>query len=149
MSKNRRFFSPVVFQSPSNFQWEILLWCRMKWPKRENESCPLQFREWGQENPMGSGRRNFKSLIGTAWTCVSKNCFLHPHSSECLHIVVQVLSKCFSTSRDDTNVFWGRYKQCPFVSRQFHSHISCLWEAHSIASSLFGKIRKVSGQLSY
>lgn len=149
MSKTRTFFSPTIFQSPWNFQWETLLQCRMKWPKKENESCPLQFREWAQDNPVGCGRMNFKSLIGTYCSCVPKNCFLHPPSSECLAVIVQALPKYFSTCCDDTTMFWGRYKQCPFVSRQFHSHMCRLWEAHSIASSLFGKIRKVSGQLSY
>lgn len=31
---------------------------------------PLSCRNWGQHNPMGCGRINFKSLTGTAWSLV-------------------------------------------------------------------------------
>lgn len=153
--KQKIFFSffcflPEIFQSPRILQWETLLQCRLKRPKRQNESCLLQFREWHQDNSMGCRRINFQSLIGRAQTCVlPPNSFLHLHSSKCLAVVVQVLPKCLSTCCDGTNVFRGRYRQCPLVRRQFQSHFSCLWEAHSIASSLFGKIGKLSGQLGY
>lgn len=105
------FPPPEMFQSPWNFQWETLQQWRMKWPKRENESCPLWFRNWGQHNPMGCGRINFKSLTGTAWTCASKNSFQRPQSSEFLAAVVQIFPKFSSTCCSGTDVFWGRFKQ--------------------------------------